>query len=602
MRWKSIATFVAIFIIGALSGRLLWSGGSGPEQAQPADDIISTTSTTCIPHGIAADECTRCNPDLIPQFKESGDWCASHNVPESQCELCGFGAVHEDPTVCEPHGITQSRCARCNPDLTAHFKAINDWCAGHDVPESQCELCGFGKVHGEAAVCEPHGVARAQCARCNPDLVAHFKAINDWCAGHNVPESQCELCDHGTGQSQSGLLRTADATEIDPARQSTSAPYPGIAVSFESAEPQCPTDGAIIQFASVETLQRAGITVQPVTTAPLAHPFEAPAEVEFDQTATTYMSSTLPITIRQWLVEPGDFVQQGTPLAQVESPEMAALQGEYLEAWSDWHVHKRERARAETLMARGLIDSASYDRAIADAIASEGRAIQKESQLRLAGMADVDLEVLRDHRLVSSTFQLRAPVSGTVLERPADLGSILDPGVRLVTIGNPEEIWVEASVHERDLNRVRPGQQVVFQSDAGSTNPVVGTVTWISQFLDPHTRTGIVRMKPQNGTHRLRAHEFGQMRLSDDLTRSATIISKDAVQWEGCCNVVFVMDTPDRFYPRKVEVARLDNDHYRVVSGLSPGDKIAVNGSFLLKTELKKGSIGAGCCGLDASS
>jgi cobalt-zinc-cadmium efflux system membrane fusion protein len=310
----------------------------------------------------------------------------------------------------------------------------------------------------------------------------------------------------------------------------------------------------------------------------------------------------LPVTIRRWLVEPGDFVPEGAPLARVESPEMAALQGEYLEAWSDWTVHKRERVRAETLMSRGLIDSASYDRTVADAIASEGRAIQKESQLRLAGMAEIDLDVLRDHRLVSSTFQLRAPVAGTVLERPADLGSILDPGVRLVTIGSADEIWVEASVHERDLGRIRLGQDVVFQSDAGNATPVVGSVTWISQFLDPHTRTGIVRMKPQSGTHRLRAHEFGQMSLGDDISRSATIIPKDAVQWEGCCNVVFVMDTPDRFYPRKVNVERLDNTYYRVVSGLTSGDQIAVKGSFLLKTEIKKSSIGAGCCGLDAAS
>jgi membrane fusion protein, heavy metal efflux system len=431
MRWKLIVLIAAVFAAGTISGRLLWSEHSGGS---------ATTTVT---------------------------------------EMAGAGLAP-----CLPHGITGSQCARCNPDLIAHFKAIGDWCAGHNVPESQCELCNFGAVHGAQSVCEPHGIAASQCARCNPEMIAHFKAIGDWCAGHNVPESQCELCNFGAVHT-TGAGLAQKQPEHDPAQRATATPYPGIAVSYTTAEPVCPTDGAVIQFASVETSERAGIVVQRVMTAPLSRPFEAPAEVVFDQAATTYMSSTLPVTIRQWLVEPGDFVPKGTPLAQVESPDMAALQGEFLEAWSDWRVHQRERDRAEAMMGRGLIDSASYERTIADAISSEGRYIRRQSELRLAGMAEVDLDVLRDHRLVSSTFLLRAPVAGTLLDRPSNLGSMIEPGVRLVTIGDADALWIEASVRERDLDRVHLGQHVVFHPDAGNSEPIAGEVIWVSQFLDP---------------------------------------------------------------------------------------------------------------------
>lgn len=43
--------------------------------------------------------------------------------------------------VCEPHGVKKSLCARCNPKLAAVFKAKGDWCQEHDRPESQCVLC-----------------------------------------------------------------------------------------------------------------------------------------------------------------------------------------------------------------------------------------------------------------------------------------------------------------------------------------------------------------------------------------------------------------------------------------------------------------------------
>jgi hypothetical protein len=46
---------------------------------------------------------------------------------------------HED--WCAEHGVPESQCTRCNPSLVAAFKATGDWCQEHGVPESQCHLC-----------------------------------------------------------------------------------------------------------------------------------------------------------------------------------------------------------------------------------------------------------------------------------------------------------------------------------------------------------------------------------------------------------------------------------------------------------------------------
>jgi cobalt-zinc-cadmium efflux system membrane fusion protein len=334
----------------------------------------------------------------------------------------------------------------------------------------------------------------------------------------------------------------------------------------------------------------------------MAPAFEAPAEVVFDQTATTMITLTLPVTISRWLVEPGEPVDAGQPLAEVESPEMATLQGEYLDAWNDWRVHEREHHRAEQLLARGLADSAMCERAEADAISAEARQIQAASRLRLAGFAGADLESLRDRRSVDSRFTLRAPAGGVLLERISPLGILQESGTTLAVVGDPTALWIEASVRDKDLHRLQMNQRVEFVADAGDPMPIVGTVIWISQFLDPHTRTGVVRIKPTNGKSRIRAREFGRVHIPEGVPQSAIIVPKGAVQWEGCCNVVFVRESPDRFRPRKVRVQRGNLEHYRVTEGLDANDEIVVRGSFLLKTELKKGSIGAGCCGLEASS
>ena len=46
---------------------------------------------------------------------------------------------HED--WCEEHQVPESLCTRCNPSLVAAFKATNDWCEEHGLPESQCRFC-----------------------------------------------------------------------------------------------------------------------------------------------------------------------------------------------------------------------------------------------------------------------------------------------------------------------------------------------------------------------------------------------------------------------------------------------------------------------------
>ena len=95
---------------------------------------------------------------------------------------------------------------------------------------------------------------------------------------------------------------------------------------------------------------------------------------------------------------------------------------------------------------------------------------------------------------------------------------------------------------------------------------------------------------------------FGPERITTEPITSSILIPMDAVQWEGCCNIVFVREALDRFHARKVRLAQGDGGYYRILDGLQAGEEVVVDGSFLLKTELMKGSIGAGCCGLEATS
>ncbi len=72
-------------------------------------------------------------------------------------------------------------------------------CQKQEAPKSETTA---DKPHAATAVvpgshddwCDEHQVPESLCTRCNPKLIAAFKATGDWCDEHSVPESQCKLC------------------------------------------------------------------------------------------------------------------------------------------------------------------------------------------------------------------------------------------------------------------------------------------------------------------------------------------------------------------------------------------------------------------------
>jgi cobalt-zinc-cadmium efflux system membrane fusion protein len=118
----------------------------------------------------------------------------------------------------------------------------------------------------------------------------------------------------------------------------------------------------------------------------------------------------------------------------------------------------------------------------------------------------------------------------------------------------------------------------------------------VAPALDPRTRTLKARAEVPNPDGLLRAGTFAKALVTVSPQAPALLVPKSAVQWEGCCNVAFVRRSDVVFEPRKLRLGPATDRHYVVLDGLAEGDEVVTTGSFLLKTEILKGSIGAGCC------
>ncbi len=502
----------------------------------------------CAEHAVPESECTRCNRSLIESFKAAGDWCLSHDLPESHCRLC-------NPELVFPQELQNSAGTR-----------VSDWCAEHAVPESQCTIC-------------------------NPALIETFKAAGDWCAPHNLPESHCRLCNPGIMFPQEQLLLV----------QEQELPESSIEVSlyFRPNRSICATNDALIRFTSESTVERSGISTAAVLAANQESTIEAPAEAKFDENSTMVIASTARVVVSRWLIEPGEVVEKGDPIAVLQSPEIAELQARAISAAAELEVQAQEVARHQSLIDKELITKSEFERVQAQYRKAEADLTAVRGLLRTSGMGSDDIERLLTSRDVSNQFTLRSSASGLVAERIAQVGELLEEGEPLAILTNPGSMWIEARLTEDQMRHVEVGQKLLFSTDQHSLDRSTATIIWVSPYLDPHTRTGTVRARVDHVSGQLRAGEFGNAWIMGDTSEKVTLVPKNAVQWEGCCNVVFVREARDRFRPRKVTITNGPDSYYRVIQGVSVGEEVVVKGSFLLKTELKKSSIGAGCCGIE---
>ncbi len=470
----------------------------------------------------------------------------------------------DDPDL-ERHGNGPGEPGLIVPIDTAD---MSDWCAEHAVPESACTLC-------------------------HPDLVDGFKAKGDWCAEHGLPESHCRLCNPGvTFPQEAALTEAQDTFEV-------ASDEIEVELFFRKNSPVCATNGALIQFASAETVNRSGLSIQKTFSANLEQGIDAPAETKFDETHLTVVTISVPALVTKWLVSPGDAVVKDAVLANLNSPEIAELQAALLSAQANNDLQMKEMERLKELKIKKMVSDSEFDRLVSESKKSQADFTSARGLLGAANMSEKDIDQIIESGQVSNELYLRAPESGIVVERKAQLGELLGAGNAYAMLADPNAMWIEASLSEEQIRHVSKGQTLTFTSDGKGLNRVGGRIIWVSKNLDPHTRTGIVRAAVIGKSQKFQAGEFGHVLISTNENTAVTLVPKDAVQWEGCCNVVFVKESEQRFRPRKVQVAEGSGPYYQIIKGLKPGEEVVVDGAFLLKTELKKTSIGAGCCAIE---
>ncbi len=195
----------------------------------------------------------------------------------------------------------------------------------------------------------------------------------------------------------------------------------------------------------------------------------------------------------------------------------------------------------------------------------------------------------QDERL--AWYPLRAPFDATVIEKHITLGEKLSDESSAFTIADLSTVWVDLSVFQKDMPRVRQGQPVTV-SVGPENGKVKGRINYVGPIVGERTRTALARVVLDNSSGTLRPGTFVTAEVLVDKVAAKVVVPKDVIQDLDDKPTVFVQ-TDHGFEPRTVSFGLINDVVVEITSGLRPGERIVTKNGFRLKAELQKVAGGA---------
>lgn len=296
------------------------------------------------------------------------------------------------------------------------------------------------------------------------------------------------------------------------------------------------------------------------------------------------VSYAFPARIAEIHVNIGDWVKPGQVLFTIQSEEVGTAKTAYYMAVADLELAETNLEREKRLFERGVGAQKNLLAAQSELKVANTTLEAAEKKLHVLGFSEEEVASIAETHQISPIIQLFAPIAGKVTEQNALLGEMIDQSTELMTIMDPRILWVDAEIYERDIAKIRVGQQVRVSVPAYPGETFTGKLSYISDKLDDETRTIKVRTEVENRDLRLKPGMFASIDILLSNQSKALVIPVEAVLDDHDEQIVFV-EIDGEYVPRVVEVGARQLGFYEIKNGIEEGDRVVTTGNFQLKSK-----------------
>lgn len=392
----------------------------------------------------------------------------------------------------------------------------------------------------------------------------------DWCKPHDVLLVNCEKCNPRLARGGTQVVR-----EREPNKD------------------ECPNTLVRITLGP-DVARQINLQFHSLELRTLAETLAANAETQYPPSRYSRVAPRISGVIRDVSVVLGDDVERGAPLATIESSEFGQAKADHLRDLAVLKLRQQTYEREKSLFEAKVASGRQMQEAKTALEEAELTAQHSAQRLGALGLSADQIKQVVDAKDTSPVMQVVAPFKGSVVEASAVPGEIAAPDRPIFGVADVGRLWLSIDVYEADLSRVEKEQRVTFTVSGLPNQRFPGKIVAIAGEVDDRTRTVRVFADVKNVQGLLKAKMFGRAEISVKAPEPKLLVPRDAVQNDGDCTLVFVSPVPDIFQARKVQLGTAYENGFEVLGGLAEGERVVTTGSFLLKTEVLRGQIGAG--------
>jgi cobalt-zinc-cadmium efflux system membrane fusion protein len=341
-----------------------------------------------------------------------------------------------------------------------------------------------------------------------------------------------------------------------------------------------PEGGDVVRI-EADMRRDLGITTTAVESRPGGEGTPVLGELRVNENAYAEVSAPVPARALRVLALPGVRVRRGQVLAEMQSLELGKTRGDFRDAQARVELARQALERKRSLAAERIAPQREVQEAEAELKRAEASVQGARGTLNALGASN-------DSGGDDSRLVLRAPVSGTVIDRHLVQGEVAQPGETLFKVGDLSTLWLIAHASERDAVRVRPGATARVAIPALPGSSLSGRVASVGSQVEVSSRTIPIRIELPNPGGILRPGMSASVWLPIGEGGTVLAVPVAAIQRLQDKWVVFVPREQGVFEIRTVGRGRDMGGEVEILSGLKAGETVVVEGAFLLRAEAEK--------------
>jgi len=328
---------------------------------------------------------------------------------------------------------------------------------------------------------------------------------------------------------------------------------------------------------------------------PIKSHLPALGKVIAHQQRKAIVSYPFPARISEIHIRIGDWVKKGQKLVTLQSEEVGSAKSEFYKAQTDHDLANINCERAKLLFDRGAGAEKDYLACSANLKVAESSLNAAEKKLHVLGFSEEQVKIITESHQINPIISLFAPLEGKIINNNAIIGGMVDQGTEILVIMDPRILWIDADIYEKDIAKIRVGQNVEVTVPAYPGEIFTGKISYISDVLNEETRTITVRTEVVNKEMKLKPGMFADIKIFLNYQDKALVIPQEALLDDKGDTIVFIR-RGEQYFLQVVQTGARENGFIEIVSGLSEGDEIVYAGSFQLKSKLyeeilKKGHV-----------